>query len=857
MRLLLRLALRDVSRRFVQSALFVLGVALGVAMMVAIDVANGSATRAFNLSTTSITGKATHQVTGGPGGLSSEVYRTLRVDLGLRESAPVVTEIVRAAGAEEPLRVLGIDPFAEPPFRTYLNDIEIESGSNAQGQAFDAVTAFIAQPGTAFISQTLADRLGIGIGGSLTVQAGTVTREIRVVGILKPTDKASTQALDDLVLTDISTAQDILQAEGRLTRIDLILPSDRTLELEAAIRAVLPDGVILQPASDAGGALSQMTAAFELNLQALSLLALVVGVFLIYNTVTFNVVQRRASLGILRALGATREQVFGSIVGEALMLGAIGTLGGLGLGIIFGRGAVDLVAQTISNLYFTVSVQGISVEPFTLLKGAFIGIASSVIAAAIPAYDATRTPPAGTMRRSDQEDSIRRLLPLITGAAAVLIGLGAVLLVLPTTNLFISFGALFCVVVGGALFTPIALVLMMRAIEPLLSRWFGILGRMAPRAVERSLSRTAIAVAALTIAVSVIVGVSVMISSFRNTVADWLETTLGADIYISSPLQAVNRATVDIDPLVRQWVAETPGVARVSTGRNVNVVAPDYPDLPPVNLQAIEYDIAPDRGYVWTAVPDVTAALEAGAIMVSEPFAFRRGITPDQRTISLLTDEGARTFEIVAVFYDYTTDQGQVIMLQDLYYTLWDDPYITATAAYIEEGADLMTVVNAIRERLAGYDLSVQANRDLRTGVFEVFDDTFSITIALRLLATLVAFIGIFSALLALQLENTRQYGVMRAVGMTPFQLWRFTLLQTGLMGGVAGLLALPIGLALAMVLLFVINVRSFGWTMQFYFIPEEFVQAFAVAVVAAVVAGLYPAFRITRLAVARALRSE
>jgi len=857
MRLLLRLALRDVSRRFIQSALFVVGVALGVAMMVAIDVANGSATRAFNLSTTSITGKATHQVTGGPGGLSSEVYRALRVDLGLHESAPVVTEIVRAVGAEEPLRVLGVDPFAEPPFRTYLNAIEIESGSNAQGQAFDAVTAFIAQPGTAFISQTLAERLGIGIGGTLTVQAGIVTRDIRVVGILKPTDKASTQALDDLILTDISTAQDILHAEGRLTRIDLILPPERTAELEAVIRAILPNGAVLQPSSDAGGALSQMTAAFELNLQALSLLALVVGVFLIYNTVTFNVVQRRASLGILRALGATREQGFGSIVGEAVLLGAVGTVGGLGLGIIFGRGAVGLVAQTISNLYFTVSVQGISVESFTLIKGAFIGIAASVVAAAIPAYDATRTPPAGTMRRSDQEDSIRRLLPMITGAAALLIGLGAVLLMLPTTNLFISFGALFCVVVGGALFTPIALVLMMRVIEPILSRWFGILGRMAPRAVERSLSRTAVAVAALTIAISVIVGVSVMISSFRNTVADWLETTLGADIYISSPLQSTNRATVDIDPVVRQLVADTPGVVRVSTGRSVNVIAPEYPDLPPVNLQAIESDIAPNRGYVWQTVPDVIAALGEGKVMVSEPFAFRRGITPDHHSLTLLTDEGERTFDIVAVFYDYTTDQGQVIMMQSLYYTLWDDPYITATAAFIQDDADLTTVVDAIRERVAGYDLTVQANRELRTGVFEVFDNTFAITIALRLLATIVAFIGILSALLALQLENTRQYGVMRAVGMTPFQLWRFTLLQTGLMGGVAGLLALPIGLALAMVLLFVINVRSFGWTMQFYFIPNEFIQAFTVAVIASMAAGLYPAYRITRLAVARALRSE
>jgi putative ABC transport system permease protein len=138
-------------------------------------------------------------------------------------------------------------------------------------------------------------------------------------------------------------------------------------------------------------------------------------------------------------------------------------------------------------------VQGISVDTATLLKGAAVGILASIGAAVIPAYDATRTPPAGTLRRSDQEDTARRLVPLLTGGAAFMIVLGMILLALPTRSLFVSFGALFCIVVGGAFFTPAALIVCMRLAEPVLDRLFGILGRMAPRAVERSLSRTAIA----------------------------------------------------------------------------------------------------------------------------------------------------------------------------------------------------------------------------------------------------------------------------------------------------------------------------------------------------------------------------
>ncbi len=157
-----------------------------------------------------------------------------------------------------------------------------------------------------------------------------------------------------------------------------------------------------------------MTEAFELNLQALSLLALVVGVFLIYNTVSFSVVQRRPVLGILRSIGATRRQIFALILSEALLLGFVGTIFGLGLGIIFGRLTVGLVAQTISDLYFAVDVQRVSVDPLTLLKGVAIGMFASLFAALIPSFDATRTPPAGSMRRSALEEQALRLLMPIT-----------------------------------------------------------------------------------------------------------------------------------------------------------------------------------------------------------------------------------------------------------------------------------------------------------------------------------------------------------------------------------------------------------------------------------------------------------
>ena len=843
--IIVRLALRYISRRFFQSAMFVLGVALGVGVVVAIDIANSSASRAFALSSESIVGRATHQVVGGPNGFPTEIYTRLRLELGIKQSAPVVTEFARVTGGEQTLRLLGVDPLAEPPFRSYLAGAESD---------WNALNRLIVEPGAVVISASLAQRLGLQLEDQLEISAGGRFSSAQLVGILQPDNNASRQALDDLIISDIATAQELIGKSGRVSRIDLILDADEVDKLSAA----LPVGIRLVDVK-AENSLDQMIAAFELNLQAMSLLALVVGLFLIYNTVTFSVVQRRGVLGIMRSLGTTRGQIFRFILLEAFILGLVGTALGLALGIILGRGAVALVSQTISDLYFSVNVKGFSIMPLTLVKGALIGVAASLLAAALPSWDATRTPPAGIMKRSIEEETARRLLPAMTFGAVALNLLGFALLG-AEDSLALGFAALLCIVVGGALFTPAAMIVAMRLLQRPAAALFGVVGRLAARAVLRSMSRTAVAVAALTVAVSVIVGVSAMIGSFRLTVADWLESSLGAQIYISPPLFASNNPTVDVDRGAQAIALAVPGVKALSSARHVSVSAPDYPDMPPVNLLASDFDIAGDkRQFKWSAVAAGAhqAALEAGQVMVSEAFASRRGIDQERDAITLDTERGARTFEVFGVYFDYSTDQGAVYIARSVYDQYFDDPYISSLGLFIEDGADTAAVIGELRARLADYDLRVQDNASLRGGALEVFDRTFAITIALRILTTLVAFIGILSALMALQLEHAREYGVMRATGMTARQLTKFAVIQTGLMGLVAGLLALPIGLLLSLVLTHVINLRSFGWSMQFAPQPSQFLEALLVALVAALLAGLYPALLLGRLKPAESLRRE
>lgn len=853
---LFRLTQRYIRRRCIQSLLFVLGVALGVAVGVAIDLANRSASAAFDLSVRSVTGRTTHQIVGASGSISTSLYTRLRSDWAVRTSAPVIESYVRVEEmGGRSMRLLGIDPLAEAPFRDYLT---VASGADP-GTTAQALYDFVARPNTVLLSADLAAQYALAPGDTITIEGRKNPQATLVIaGLLSPQDRASRQALRELLLVDIATAQEVAGQPGEISRIDLILSDSFNIE---QLEAWLPAGTTIITPSQNAEALRQMAAAFKLNLQALSLLALLVGMFLIYNTVSFSVVQRRPVLGILRSLGATRQQLFILVALEAVVLGAIGTGLGLALGTLMGQGAVRLVSQTINDLYFRVTVEQVIINQETLLRGALIGLLTSVGAALPPALEATTTPPVGVIQRSRLEQRTLRRLPVWSATAAALVVSGYALLRLDSENIMLALAALLTVLLGSALLTPVVLVALARGINPAAGRVLGVVGRMAPRSVARSLSRTGIAVAALTLTVSTVVGISAMISSFRTTLTDWLTVTLGADIYISPYSEGGSSIAVDIDPELPSTLAKLNGIARVASVRSVNVRAPAYPELPPVNLVAPDIDITNGkRRFAWLAAPenDFWAALEKGQVIVSEPFAHRRHITPTQNQITLLTEQGPHTFTVAGVFYDYTTDQGTLMMHYSVYKRYFDDPYLSAIALDLQPGTHVEEVLEQLRTGiLRGTGLQAQSNRQLRASVLTIFDRTFAITVALRLLAIVVAFIGILSALMALQLETTHEYGILRATGMTPRQLSALTFLQTGLMGLTAGLLAVPVGVILAIILIYEINVRSFGWSMSFAPDAAGFIQAIAVALIAALAAGVYPAWRIRTLSAASAIRSE
>ncbi len=831
-----------------QLALALVGIALGVTVVIAIDLAMESSLKSFNQAGKAFAGAATHRIVATDGGLDEKLYTRLRVEQGIANLSPVVSGYVKLALPDvESFKLIGIDPLIEKSLHSGWQNEQREKFSS------DLLTRLMTEPNSVLLSEDTAGRLHLNINDHFTVVTEQGTRQLTIIGFLPGNNAVSQQVLAKLIITDIATAQELLGLFGRVSSIEVMIDKNASENL-AAIQAVLPGTALLVSIDDQAESMREMTRAFSINLKALGLLSLLVGMFLIYNTMTFLVMQRRRLFGCLRLLGVTRQQIFNLIMGEAFLLAIIGTLLGVALGIALGQGLLYLISGTINAIYFRVDATSLMITPLQIGKGVLLGICATLLAVLAPALEATRLSPVKVMARSQLESGSRRLIKMIGPISLVLIFGGLAMALFSGRSINWGLASIFMILFGFGLLTPLLTWLLMKLIELFLGRFFGVLARLPARMVSAEISRTGIAIAALMIAVSATIGMDLMIGSFRQTVAQWVHSSLPADLYVSLPGEKMTADKVRADHRLKDEIASLDGVQMLSSALHTKLIA----DNQLTKISVFELNAESKQGFIFkhTLDDDLWHRFEnQRTIFVTEPYSYHHVIKTGQK-ILLKTDQGEIPFEVIAIYADYSGDQGHLAMSSQNYQRYWPDLGYSGIGVYARESADLKQLESRISKLLTAQQ-SVKSDQDIYKASMEVFEQTFTITETLRWLSAGIAFVGVFSALMALQFERTHQLGILRAIGITTRQLTVLIISETGLMGLVAGILAIPVGFMVAYVLIFVVYQRSFGWTMAFYFDSGVLFQGLMLAFIAALLAGVFPAMKMAQTKPAEALRTE
>ncbi len=843
---LIKISLRQSLGHPLRTFLLVFGIALGVAGVIAIDIAKTSVSKSFELSTAALTSRATHQVVAGNFKVPQSVFTEIRTGIGIHRSAPVIESrvMVKELG-NTPLTLMGIDPFSE----TYFRDLTVQTN----GKSDNNLSNLLTKGSGVLLSRANAGPYGLAENENLTLVFGEQEFHTTIAGFLDSKNAASNTVFQGLIIADISLAQEILKFKDDITRIDLIL-ADKT-EVNQ-VEKVLPSGVFLVETDQQNRVVRQLSRSFETSLTAFSMLALFMGIFLIYNTVSFSVARQRKLFGTLRALGVCRMDIFKGVLLEVMILCLVGSVLGILLGILLGTGAVKAVCRTVSDMYFVLTVSQTHITVPTLLKGLAAGILSSFAAAIFPAITAAKTLPITLLQRSASESALKRYLPLLTLFGCLIICGAVAALIYSNVQPGVDFLGVFMIFFGAALLAPVVILFAIRGLLFLVQGKAGVIVKMAARNIARSLSRTSVLIASLMVVTSVYIGIDIMTTSFRFSIVDWVTGNIGGDIHVSSS-DTLNRA---LKPKLLKNIQDMPEVAAISAYNIHRIFSRTSGE---VHIFSYVRDLS-TKTWSWTAADeaDMPSLLDQGWIFVSEIFADRNQIKAGQRAeVTLETLQGPVSFKIAGIFRDFFMGGGRVVVSRKSMQKFWGYGDITAMQVFLhpkKPAKPIKPVMEKIRSLIPEQDMvKVVSGASIKQGILDVFDRTFLITSALQILTAIVALTGILNSVTALLIERTRELGILRACGAETRQVGRLILLECGLSGLISGIMALPLGVCLAWILIHIVNQRSFGWTYDMVVTPSTLIQAVTLACVAAVLAGIFPAVKAGRTDIGQALHME
>lgn len=802
-----RLILRPLRTEPVRTLLTVLSVALGIAVVLAIELASDAAAGSFRSSIESVAGEADYEVTA-VGGLDEQIYTRLALLPVAISVRPRIEDHALLVESRQTLPLIGVDLVAHA-----LDAAGVNPAAANEGELI------------------LASASGRKPGEEVTLRIND--RDHRLVV------RAIVNSETSFAVVDIGVAQRLL---GRVGKIDRLLV-DADESLEPALRKALPPGLTL----DVFGARTEenrkMLAGFRSNLIILSYIALVVGAFLIYNTISVSVVRRRSEIGILRAVGMPKSRVLSMFLTEAALFGVAGALVGVPLGRMMAEAAVGAIGATVQNLYVSSEPGAIALGWFASLKAIGAGLFVTLAAAWAPAREAAAIAPVEAMARGrkDYDTGVRQYRDLaIAGGCALLSFLASLMPPIGRRPIF-GYLAAALLVLAAALATPAFVHSATRLSRALLRRLLGIEGWLASQSLDAALRRTSVLIAALITAVAMLVSVGIMVGSFRETVIQWIDSQLQADIFLRPAQPAGADRFPTLSPGIAERVAALPMVSMVDQFRAYPV---RFRGLP-VTLGSGDANVVRKRGAFRLIEGDpeaaYTAMVSSDSAIVSEPFVSKHGVHVGD-TIELPLGEQIRPIRVVGVYTDYSNERGYIILHRDRLLRYLPDPSPSNLAVYLKPGTALIPAKRAIEDALADARVLVLPNQVLRREAILIFDRTFAITYALELVAVFVAVVGVAGALLALVIDRRRELSLLRFLGAARGQIRKLILCEAGLIGLLAVLGGSMLGGVLSLILVFVINKQSFGWSIQFHTPVTILLSALTIIFGATLLAGLYPA---------------
>jgi putative ABC transport system permease protein len=846
-------SLRHLARDPWRTVTVTAGIAVGVSVFLSIRLAVNASVDSFSRSMDRLAGKAEYTVRSNGRGVSDSLVAKLSAYPAVRHATPVLSSYVKFNDPdEEPFLLLGIDPLSEKDFR------ETRWLAKDGAQAWKILVELLSEPFTLIASQGLASSYNLKVDDEVRVLHGHNIESFRLIGLLEDLGTALAEG-GKIAVCDLATAQDFLSCPGVVSRIDLILrPWTGRAEL-ASIEETLPkDCKLVRPNETKETSLS-MIGAYRMNLSVLSFVSLFVGMFLVFSVVSINAARRRHETATLLSLGSESRQIFFMFLAEGAFFGLAGWLMGFPLSIFLARRLLHLVSATITTLFVKVDVEKMILSPEEIIVSFFMTLAVSVMAAYIPARETARIAPREAMSLETFERSRRLRAPRLAAAGLVLIGLSFPISMLPAVHETPvgGYAAIFMIFVGFAMLSPAVLLFLGRYAPTVMRRVFGEPGHLAASYVSGAVSRTAIAVGALITAIALFIGVSIMVSSFRNTVRTWVEQNIVGDLFVRPDASEINQYQVWMAPEVVRYLQTQSAVQAGYFYRRALLADQGGPFL----LEAGSIDVLWHHGRFLLMGGNEDYIMErlirGKGVIVSEVYATRRGLKPGDR-LTLAFGGIPHTWDVLGVYRDYRTGGGVIFIDINTFQEIYADHRIGGVNLFLRPGADPHLFRSNLLKRFGSqYTLAIAIGGNLRQSVLKVFDETFSITYVLMFIALLVAALGVATTLSLLIRERRRQLGMILAVGGSPGQVRLMVVLEALLMGAAGHIVGMGCGLVLSYLLIFVINKQSFGWTFLYEVPPWTGLISFILVLLTAILAAIPPANTASRVNLAELLKGQ